>query len=57
MPSQIWCYLIFGDYGGGCGGGGVPGVKKFKVVQNGLQHILVLEFLRTHEIFEILCAS
>ena len=30
---------------------------KIKVVQNGLKHALVLEFLGSDEIFEILCLS
>ena len=46
MSSQIWYYLIFSGYGGGVGG---SGVKKIKVAQNDLKHILVLEFLRTDE--------
>ena len=36
---------------------GVSGAKKTKVVQNGLKHFLVLEFLRSDEIFEILYLS
>ena len=36
--------------GGGGGGGGCP---KIKVAQNGMKHGLVLEFLRSDEIFEI----
>ena len=51
MSSQIWCYLKFPLPGGG-GGGGNP---KIKVAQNGLKHGLVLEFLRSDEIIEILC--
>ena len=35
---------------GGGGGGGGP---KIKVAQNGMKHGLVLEFLRSDEIFEI----
>ena len=42
MLSQIWCYPIFNGYGGG----GEFRVKKIKVAQNSLKHILVLEFLR-----------
>ena len=37
--------------GGGGGGGGVE--SKIKVAQNGLKHVLVLDFLRSDEIFEI----
>ena len=36
------------------GGGGGLGLKD-KVAQNGLKHILVLDFLSSDEIFEILC--
>ena len=46
VSSQIWCYLIWGgvmDLG-----------SKIKVAQNSLKHILVLEFLRSDEMFEIL---
>ena len=51
--SQIWCYLIFGgDDGSGGGGMGIWG-QKIKVAQNSLKHILVLEFLKSDEIFEI----
>ena len=31
--------------------------KKIKVAQNGVKHVLILEFLRSDEILEILCAS
>ena len=51
MSSHTWCYLIFS----GVGGVGVFGGPKIKVAQNGLKRILVLEFLRSNEIFEILC--
>ena len=37
--------------GGGGGGGG--GGQKIKVDQNGMKHGLILEFLRSDEIFEI----
>ena len=45
MSSQIWCFLKFPL----CWGGG----QKIKVDQNGMKHGLVLEFLRSDEIFEI----
>ena len=35
------------------GGGGGGGGQKIKVAQNGVKHGLVLEFLRSDEIFEI----
>ena len=41
--SQIWCFLKFPLWGG----------QKIKVDQNGVKHGLVLEFLRSDEIFEI----
>ena len=47
MSSQIWCFLKF-PLCGGVGGG-----PKIKVAQNGVKHGLVLEFLRSDEIFEI----
>ena len=34
-------------------GGGVREATKDKVAQNGLKHILVSEFLKSNEIFEI----
>ena len=43
--SQIWCFLKFPL----CWGGG----SKIKVAQNGVKHGLILEFLRSDEIFEI----
>ena len=46
--SQIWCFLKFPLLGGGGGGG-----QKIKVAQNGVKHGLVLESLRSDEIFEI----
>ena len=52
MSSQMWCFLKFPfTLGGGGGGGG--GGPKIKVAQNGMKHGLVLEFLRSDEIFEI----
>ena len=42
---------------GGGGGGGVCGIQKIKVAQNSLKQVLVLEFLRFDDIFEILCVS
>ena len=45
--GQIWCNLIVCVWGGG---GGIPGSR---VTQNILKHILVLEFLKSKEIFEI----
>ena len=45
MSSQIWCYLKFPLQRGK---GGVPPKK---VPQNCLKHVLVLEFLRSDEIF------
>ena len=45
MSSQIWCFLKFPL----CWGGG----QKIKVAQNGVKHGLVLEFLRSDEIFKI----
>ena len=47
MSSQIWCFLKFPL----CWGGG--GVPKIKVDQNGMKHGLVLEFLRSDEIFKM----
>ena len=43
----------------GLAGFGLVGVRgpKIKVAQNGLKHVLVLEFLRCEEIFEISCVS
>ena len=35
------------------GGGGGGGVQKIKVAQNGMKHGLVLEFLRSDEIFKM----
>ena len=43
--SQIWCFLKFPL----CWGGG----PKIKVDQNGMKHGLVLEFLRSDEIFKM----
>ena len=40
--------------GGGVGGGGGP---KFKVAQNVLTHILVLEYLKSNEIFKSIKCS
>ena len=48
MSSQIWCYFIFSGYGRGVRG------QKIKVTQKDLKHILVLEFLKCDQIFEIL---
>ena len=35
LPSQIWCYFVFGGYGGR---GQVWG-QKIKVIPNGLKHV------------------
>ena len=39
------------------GGGGGEGGSKMEVAQNDLKHVLVLEFVKSDEIFKILCWS
>ena len=57
MSSQIWCYVIFGgdDDVCVCGGGGEGEAKKIKFTQDGVKHVLVLEFLRSEQICEFFC--
>ena len=54
MSSQIWCYG--GGEGRGRGGEweGVVWGQNIKVAQSDLKHFLVLEFLKSDEIFKIL---
>ena len=51
MSSQIWCYLKFPKRG--VVGGWWEDVQKSKAAQNGVKHGLILEFLRSDDIFEI----
>ena len=51
IPFSVVCVCV---WVGGCGGGGGVWGKKISFTQNGQKCILILEFLRPEDIFEIL---